>query len=52
MLITVLKIVIITTGIGTYKGKKATPGVYVYLVEFTWSDDEEDFVAGDVTLVR
>lgn len=37
---------------GIFKGKKAMQGVYVYLVEFTWSDGEEDFVAGDVTLVR
>jgi len=37
---------------GVFKGKKAMQGVYVYLVEFTWSDGEEDFVAGDVTLVR
>ncbi|MBK7096322.1 MAG: gliding motility-associated C-terminal domain-containing protein [Saprospiraceae bacterium] len=37
---------------GIFKGKKALPGVYVYLVEFTWSDGIEDFVAGDVTLIR
>ena len=37
---------------GTFRGKKAVSGVYVYLVEFIWSDDEEDFVVGDVTLVR
>ncbi|MGE5355184.1 MAG: gliding motility-associated C-terminal domain-containing protein [Deltaproteobacteria bacterium] len=37
---------------GIFKGKKALPGVYVYLVEFTWTDGIEDFVAGDVTLVR
>jgi gliding motility-associated-like protein len=37
---------------GMLNGKKAMQGVYVYLVEFTWSDGEKDFVAGDVTLVR
>lgn len=37
---------------GIFRGKKALPGVYVYLVEFTWSDGIEDFVAGDVTLIR
>ncbi len=37
---------------GNYNGKKAMQGVYVYLVEFTWSDGKDDFVAGDVTLIR
>ncbi len=37
---------------GDYNGKKAMQGVYVYLVEFTWSDNKDDFVSGDVTLIR
>ena len=37
---------------GTFRGKKALPGVYVYVVEFTWNDEKEDTVSGDVTLIR
>ena len=37
---------------GIYRGKKALPGVYVYVVEFTWSDDKDDTVSGDITLIR
>lgn len=37
---------------GIYRGKKALPGVYVYVVEFTWNDDKEDTVSGDITLIR
>jgi len=37
---------------GTYKGKQAPSGVYVYHVDVTYLDDETDMIKGSVTLIR
>jgi len=37
---------------GTYRGKKANAGVYVYLIEVEFEDGEVLLFRGDVTLVR
>ena len=43
---------LITSGMENSKVKKHYRVFMFISVEFTWSDGEEDFVAGDVTLVR
>ncbi len=37
---------------GEFRGEKAMQGVYIYVVDLTWSDDKSEVVAGDVTLIR
>lgn len=37
---------------GTVKGKKAAPGVYVYLIEIAYFDGTSEVFKGDVTLMR
>ncbi len=37
---------------GTFKGKELTPGVYVYMAQLHHDDGLEQFISGDVTLVR
>ena len=37
---------------GIYKGKEASPGVYVYTIKVTYYNGATEVVTGDVTLVR
>ncbi len=37
---------------GYFKGKLAPAGVYIYKLEVTYSDDRDEIIAGDVTLIR
>jgi len=37
---------------GKFNGKDVMQGVYVYYIEFIWSDKKEDFVSGDITVIR
>ena len=37
---------------GTHRGKKVTPGVYIYVVEVTYVDGETEIFSGDITVIK
>ncbi len=37
---------------GNFKGKKALPGVYVYMIIVNYSDDKKETLTGDLLLIR
>ncbi len=37
---------------GEFRSKRAIQGVYIYVIDLTWSDGQTEMVAGDITLIR